>query len=256
MLFQFYEQFDDDEIGALDNTELEGFIRPDSARLEEIIKDYFIQKEKEWVRFISPTVGTLSAITWCRFLTSQLTKSVSRWAADCWGPTIWVLKNFMSWRRRSKMRRRRKKRWKPLLWQLQKISGTVKPSSVSSVTVLDLRVICCLFSNHSKVHTLCIKSQICSYAKVLLMVLNAASRGWAMLGYFKYWLWEHPQKSYIGRALNVPKFSETSRLNRSKSGADVSPLEKDLILSVISCLGGFILLTCSCCISSHVFILN
>lgn len=51
MLFQFYEQFDEDEIGALDNAELEGFIEPDSARLEEIIKDYFIQKEKEWVHF-------------------------------------------------------------------------------------------------------------------------------------------------------------------------------------------------------------
>lgn len=49
LLFQFYEQFDDDEIGALDNTELEGFIQPDSSRLDEIIKDYFIQKEKEWV---------------------------------------------------------------------------------------------------------------------------------------------------------------------------------------------------------------
>lgn len=48
--FQFYEQFDDDEIGALDNTEVEGFIQPDSARLDEIIKDYFIQKEKEWVQ--------------------------------------------------------------------------------------------------------------------------------------------------------------------------------------------------------------
>lgn len=44
---QFYEQFDDDEIGALDNAELEGYIKPDSARLDEIIKDYFIQKEKE-----------------------------------------------------------------------------------------------------------------------------------------------------------------------------------------------------------------
>lgn len=48
--FQFYEQFDEDEIGALDNTEVEGFIQPDSARLDEIIKDYFIQKEKEWVQ--------------------------------------------------------------------------------------------------------------------------------------------------------------------------------------------------------------
>ncbi|XP_044045455.1 protein LTV1 homolog [Siniperca chuatsi] len=47
---KFYEQFDDDEIGALDNAELEGFIEPDSARLEEVIKDYFIQKEKEYLR--------------------------------------------------------------------------------------------------------------------------------------------------------------------------------------------------------------
>ncbi|XP_071765113.2 protein LTV1 homolog [Centroberyx gerrardi] len=47
---KFYEQFDDDEIGALDNAELEGFIAPDSARLEEVIKDYFKQKEKEYQR--------------------------------------------------------------------------------------------------------------------------------------------------------------------------------------------------------------
>lgn len=47
---KFYEQFDDDEIGALDNAELEGFIEPDSARLEEVIKDYFKQKEKEYQR--------------------------------------------------------------------------------------------------------------------------------------------------------------------------------------------------------------
>lgn len=44
---RFYEQFDDDEIGALDNAELEGYIEPDSKRLEELIKDYFIQKDKE-----------------------------------------------------------------------------------------------------------------------------------------------------------------------------------------------------------------
>ncbi|KAB5523614.1 hypothetical protein PHYPO_G00154620 [Pangasianodon hypophthalmus] len=44
---KFYEQFDDDEIGALDNAELEGFINPSSTRLEEIIHDYFKQKEKE-----------------------------------------------------------------------------------------------------------------------------------------------------------------------------------------------------------------
>lgn len=47
---KFYEQFDDDEIGALDNAELEGFIEPDSARLEEVIKDYFKQKQKESLR--------------------------------------------------------------------------------------------------------------------------------------------------------------------------------------------------------------
>ncbi|XP_062304171.1 protein LTV1 homolog [Osmerus eperlanus] len=47
---KFYEQFDDDEIGALDNAELEGFIEPDSARLEDIIKDYFVQKKKDFQR--------------------------------------------------------------------------------------------------------------------------------------------------------------------------------------------------------------
>uniref|UniRef100_A0A665TU51 Protein LTV1 homolog n=1 Tax=Echeneis naucrates TaxID=173247 RepID=A0A665TU51_ECHNA len=47
---KFYEQFDDDEIGALDNAELEGFIQPDSARLEEVLKDYFKQKEQEYLR--------------------------------------------------------------------------------------------------------------------------------------------------------------------------------------------------------------
>uniref|UniRef100_A0A3Q4GNW4 Protein LTV1 homolog n=1 Tax=Neolamprologus brichardi TaxID=32507 RepID=A0A3Q4GNW4_NEOBR len=47
---KFYEQFDDDEIGALDNAELEGFIEPDSVRLDEVLKDYFKQKEKESLR--------------------------------------------------------------------------------------------------------------------------------------------------------------------------------------------------------------
>ncbi|XP_017576158.1 protein LTV1 homolog [Pygocentrus nattereri] len=45
---KFFEQFDDDEIGALDNAELEGYIDPGSMRLEEVIKDYFKQKEKEY----------------------------------------------------------------------------------------------------------------------------------------------------------------------------------------------------------------
>ncbi|XP_040043126.2 protein LTV1 homolog [Gasterosteus aculeatus] len=47
---KFYEQFDDDEIGALDNAELEGSIQPDSARLEEVIKDYFVQKHKDHLK--------------------------------------------------------------------------------------------------------------------------------------------------------------------------------------------------------------
>ncbi|XP_037545919.1 protein LTV1 homolog [Nematolebias whitei] len=47
---KFYEQFDDDEIGALDNAELEGFIVPDSDRLEEVIKDYFKEKAKDALR--------------------------------------------------------------------------------------------------------------------------------------------------------------------------------------------------------------
>ncbi|XP_038131271.1 protein LTV1 homolog [Cyprinodon tularosa] len=47
---KFYEQFDDDEIGALDNAELEGFIGPDSGRLEEVIRDYFKEKQKDSLR--------------------------------------------------------------------------------------------------------------------------------------------------------------------------------------------------------------
>lgn len=47
---KFFEQFDDDEIGALDNAELEGYILPDSSRLDQVLQDYFRQKEKEAVR--------------------------------------------------------------------------------------------------------------------------------------------------------------------------------------------------------------
>ncbi|XP_054635798.1 protein LTV1 homolog isoform X2 [Dunckerocampus dactyliophorus] len=47
---KIYEQYDDDEIGALDNAELEGFIQLDSARLEEVIKDYFVQKDRDSLR--------------------------------------------------------------------------------------------------------------------------------------------------------------------------------------------------------------
>ncbi|XP_062400207.1 protein LTV1 homolog [Sardina pilchardus] len=44
---KFFEQFDDDEIGALDNAELEGFINPDSVRLQEVLNDYFKQREQD-----------------------------------------------------------------------------------------------------------------------------------------------------------------------------------------------------------------
>ncbi|XP_030051376.1 protein LTV1 homolog [Microcaecilia unicolor] len=47
---KFYEQFDDDEIGALDNVELEGFIHPDSIRLQEVIEDFYKQKAKDCVK--------------------------------------------------------------------------------------------------------------------------------------------------------------------------------------------------------------
>ncbi|CAI9562026.1 unnamed protein product [Staurois parvus] len=47
---KFYEQFDEDEIGALDNAELEGFIQTDSARLQDVVEDYFKQKAKECVK--------------------------------------------------------------------------------------------------------------------------------------------------------------------------------------------------------------
>uniref|UniRef100_A0A8D0GGP0 Protein LTV1 homolog n=1 Tax=Sphenodon punctatus TaxID=8508 RepID=A0A8D0GGP0_SPHPU len=47
---KFFEQFDDDEIGALDNVELEGFIQADSTRLQEILNDYYKEKAKDCVK--------------------------------------------------------------------------------------------------------------------------------------------------------------------------------------------------------------
>ncbi|XP_069463718.1 protein LTV1 homolog [Ambystoma mexicanum] len=47
---KFYEQFDEDEIGALDNVELEGFIHSESTRLKEVINDYYKQKAKDCVK--------------------------------------------------------------------------------------------------------------------------------------------------------------------------------------------------------------
>ncbi|XP_066461563.1 protein LTV1 homolog [Eleutherodactylus coqui] len=47
---KFYEQFDDDEIGALDNAELEGFIHADSNRLQDVVENYFKERAKECVK--------------------------------------------------------------------------------------------------------------------------------------------------------------------------------------------------------------
>ncbi|XP_073527465.1 protein LTV1 homolog [Phyllobates terribilis] len=47
---KFYEQFDDDEIGALDNAELEGFIHADSNRLQDVVDNYFKEKAKECLK--------------------------------------------------------------------------------------------------------------------------------------------------------------------------------------------------------------
>ncbi|KAJ7402832.1 hypothetical protein BTVI_82967 [Pitangus sulphuratus] len=47
---KFYEQFDEDEIGALDNVELEGYINTDNARLQEVLNDYYKEKAKNCVK--------------------------------------------------------------------------------------------------------------------------------------------------------------------------------------------------------------
>ncbi|NXC44453.1 LTV1 protein, partial [Penelope pileata] len=48
---KFFEQFDEDEIGALDNAELEGFIDTDNIRLEEVLNDYYKEKAKNCVKW-------------------------------------------------------------------------------------------------------------------------------------------------------------------------------------------------------------
>ncbi|XP_060044666.1 protein LTV1 homolog isoform X2 [Erinaceus europaeus] len=47
---KFYEQYDDDEIGALDNAEVEGSIQVDSSRLEEVLNDYYKEKAEDCVK--------------------------------------------------------------------------------------------------------------------------------------------------------------------------------------------------------------
>uniref|UniRef100_UPI00398E5347 protein LTV1 homolog n=1 Tax=Pristiophorus japonicus TaxID=55135 RepID=UPI00398E5347 len=44
---KLYEEYDDDEIGALDHHELEGIIQVDSTRLGEVIADYHTQKARD-----------------------------------------------------------------------------------------------------------------------------------------------------------------------------------------------------------------
>ncbi|XP_078413616.1 protein LTV1 homolog [Cetorhinus maximus] len=44
---KLYEEYDDDEIGALDHHELEGPIQVDSTRLDEVVSDYRTQKAKD-----------------------------------------------------------------------------------------------------------------------------------------------------------------------------------------------------------------
>lgn len=47
---KFYEQYDDDEIGALDNAELEGSIQVDGSRLEKILNDYYKEKAENCIK--------------------------------------------------------------------------------------------------------------------------------------------------------------------------------------------------------------
>lgn len=47
---KFYEQYDDVEIGALDNAELEGTIQVDSNRLQEVLNDYYKEKAENCVK--------------------------------------------------------------------------------------------------------------------------------------------------------------------------------------------------------------
>ncbi|NXD62544.1 LTV1 protein, partial [Eolophus roseicapillus] len=76
---KFFEQFDEDEIGALDNVELEGYINTDNARLQEVLNDYYKEKAKKYVSpevllHISSTVFVLKLRVWCsQFLYSTVT---------------------------------------------------------------------------------------------------------------------------------------------------------------------------------------
>ncbi|XP_069344008.1 protein LTV1 homolog isoform X2 [Eulemur rufifrons] len=47
---KFYEQYDDDEIGALDNAELGGSIQVDSNRLQEVLSDYYKEMAENCVK--------------------------------------------------------------------------------------------------------------------------------------------------------------------------------------------------------------
>lgn len=66
-VFKFYEQYDDVEIGALDNAELEGSIQVDSSRLQEVLNDYYKEKAEKY--------DSSSFLSCFVFLPSS----------DCWG---------------------------------------------------------------------------------------------------------------------------------------------------------------------------
>lgn len=69
-IFKFYEQYDDDEIGALDNAELEGSIQVDSSRLEEVLNDYYKEKAEKY--------GDLSWLTYIFSCSHEVIAHVNR----------------------------------------------------------------------------------------------------------------------------------------------------------------------------------
>lgn len=74
-IFKFYEQYDDDEIGALDNAELEGSIQVDSSRLEEVLNDYYKEKAEKYGDFSLFTCFFHFQIKWlCAWIENHLVR--------------------------------------------------------------------------------------------------------------------------------------------------------------------------------------
>ncbi|XP_012579228.1 PREDICTED: protein LTV1 homolog [Condylura cristata] len=86
---KFYEQYDDDEIGALDNAELEGSIQVDSNRLEEVLNDYYKEKNENCVKLNTlepfedqePPMNELDGSEEEEIVTVVLEESKEKW--DC-----------------------------------------------------------------------------------------------------------------------------------------------------------------------------